>query len=388
MTELTNWPGQFVNWSRRELLAGMAALPFLKPFDSGLTALAQDREWRACVIGHTGRGNYGHGMDTCFDGFPNIKVAGLADPSEKGREARKGKAERLYADWREMLAQEKPNLVSIGPRWVENRVEMFAACAEIGAHVYSEKPMALSLADADAILAACDKAGVKTQFAHQNRPLASLLFAKKRVDEGLIGDILELRARGKEDHRAGGEDMAVLGWHCMYLMRCFAGDPLWAQARVQQNGKDITRDDRRQASEPLGWIAGDTIHASFAFANGVMGHFASQKQERGPGNRFGVTIYGSKGAISLGPGSPGKILYTPDRLWHGAWQPLPDCPADEGPAVANRKLVEDLLSAAEPMASGREARWSLEMIHGVYASHLAGARVSLPLKDRKHPLEA
>jgi len=84
------------------------------------------------------------------------------------------------------------------------------------------------------------------------------------------------------------------------------------------------------------------------------------------------------------------VIYTPDRLWHGGWQPLPDVPKDEGSQVANRKLVEDLLRCAEnggdPMASGKESRATLEMIHGVYASHLAGARVSLPLKDRAHPL--
>ena len=368
--------------SRREVLAGMAALPFLQDLK---------KTYRACVIGHTGRGNYGHGLDECFAGIPNIQVVGLADPVEKGRETRKKLAARLYADWREMLAKEKPNLVSIGPRWVENRVEMFTACAEIGAHVFAEKPMALSLADADAILAACDAKGVKTSFAHSNRPLASTLHAKKVVEDGLIGDILEMRARGKEDQRAGGEDMAVLGTHCMYLMRLFGGDAQWVAARVQQDGRDVTRDDRRAATEPLGPVAGNSIHATFAFAKGVQGHFASQKQEKGVGHRFGVTIYGTKGAIAFGPGNLGKVIYTPDRLWHGQWQPLPGNPSEgESFAVANRLLVEDLLKCAEnggePMASGRESRATLEMIHGVYASHLAGARVALPLKERSHPL--
>jgi predicted dehydrogenase len=370
--------------SRRDLLAGLAVLPFAQ--DAG-------KAYRACVIGHTGRGNYGHGLDVCFQGFPNIRVVGLADPVEKGREAaaQRVKPERSYADWREMLSKEKPDLVSIGPRWVEERVEMFTACAQIGAHVYSEKPMALSLADADAILAACDKAGVKTAFAHQNRPLASTLHAKKAVDDGLIGDVLEMRARGKEDARAGGEDMAVLGTHCMYLMRLFGGDAQWVSARVQQDGRDVTRDDRRPATEPLGPVAGTSIHATFAFAKGVQGHFASQAQEKGAGNRFGVSIFGTKGAISFGPGSLGKVLYTPDRLWHGAWGPLPGNPSQgESAAEGNRLLLEDLLRCVErggePMASGRESRATLEMIHGVYASHLAGSRVALPLKERTHPL--
>ena len=63
---------------------------------------------------------------------------------------------------------------------------------------------------------------------------------KKLVDEGLIGRLLEVRTRGKEDHRSGGEDLMVLGTHCLYLMRLFAGDPLWCSARVTQDGRDIT----------------------------------------------------------------------------------------------------------------------------------------------------
>jgi hypothetical protein len=56
----------------------------------------------------------------------------------------------------------------------------------------------------------------------------------------------------------------------------------------------------------------------------------------------------------------------------------------------NQQLVLDMLRAAEegrePMCSGNDARWTLEMIQGVYAAHLAGARVALPLQERKHPL--
>ena len=56
----------------------------------------------------------------------------------------------------------------------------------------------------------------------------------------------------------------------------------------------------------------------------------------------------------------------------------------------NRQLVLDLLLAVEngrePACSGEDARWSLEMIMGVYAAHFERGRVELPLKDRRHPL--
>jgi len=74
------------------------------------------------------------------------------------------------------------------------------------------------------------------------------------VREGLVGDVMEIRSRGKEDHRSGGEDMVVLGAHTFDLMRCFAGDARWCQATALANGKPATREDIHEATEPLGPI--------------------------------------------------------------------------------------------------------------------------------------
>ena len=58
--------------------------------------------------------------------------------------------------------------------------------------------------------------------------------------------------------------------------------------------------------------------------------------------------------------------------------------------VANVAIVRDVLQAREegrqPINSGHDGCWAMEMIHGVYASHLQGQRVPLPLANRQHPL--
>ncbi len=346
---------------------------------------------KACIVGHTGRGGYGHGLDLAFQKIPGVAVAGVADPDEKGRDGamRRAGAAKGYADWREMLRVEKPDLVVAASRWVEGRAEVAIEALEQGAHVFVEKPMAVSLEEADRMVAAAEKAKVQLAVAHVLRLSPPILHLKKLVDEGLIGDLLEIRARGKEDARAGGEDLLVHGTHCFYLMRLFAGEALACTARVTEKGREITRADRRAGSEPVGPVAGDSVVAAFDFPGGVRGHFASQ---RSPAPRYQFGLYGTKGVALILPGADPQILHLADSRWSSSdWRRLPDSPSGEGGyAALNRRMIEAWLEAARTgtpsPTSGVEGRAGLEMMMAVYASHLSGTRVALPLADRRHPL--
>src|SRR6266542_2509170 len=111
--------------SRREFVGGLlaygaaAGLATVRAAGGGKDPA---RTYRACVIGNTGRGGYGHGLDVCFQKVPGVKVVAVADPDAGGRAQTLKKTGALdgYADWREMLEKEHPDLVSIGPRWVED----------------------------------------------------------------------------------------------------------------------------------------------------------------------------------------------------------------------------------------------------------------------------
>src|SRR5258708_32121937 len=85
---------------------------------------ARSKPVRACVYGHTGRGGYGHGLDTCFNWMDNVKVVGVADPDDKGRAAAAKRLElsKSYAAFAEMLDQERPDIASPRPRWVGERL--------------------------------------------------------------------------------------------------------------------------------------------------------------------------------------------------------------------------------------------------------------------------
>ena len=221
--------------------------------------------YKVAVIGRTGRGNYGHGLDIVWKNIDRAHIVAVADENAKGlaAAAKRLDAPRAYADYRRMLEKERPHIVSVAPRWLDCHRDMVLACAEYGCHVFLEKPMCQTLEQADEMIAALEEKNLKLAIAHQTRYSPTLEHARRLIADGGLGNIVELRGRGKEDRRGGGEDLMVLGTHVMDLMRFFAGDPQWCFARVRENGKPITKNDVRKGAEGIGPLAGDEIHAMY-----------------------------------------------------------------------------------------------------------------------------
>jgi predicted dehydrogenase len=374
----------------------------------GTVAVAsQQKKYRVGVIGHTGHGNYGHGIDVVWNFLEQTTIAAVADPDSTGRAAavKRLQTARGYADYRDMLRQEKPEIVGIGPRWLDDRMQMVVAAAEAQAHIFTEKPFAASLLEADRMVETVRRNKVKLQVAHQMRVSPYTLRAKAMVDAGEIGDVQEVRTRGKEDRRAGGEDLMVLGTHLFDMMRIFLGNPMWVMSHVTTNGEELSANHVRQATEPIGPVAGNQISATFAFANGVHGHFASRAAADTHPLRFGLWVYGSKGVLFLPMG-----IYPEGGLWvlrSPAWLPdertrwervevTPEANvralvSKAGRNAANALMVTDLLRAIEqdgkPCCDEADGRWTVEMVHGVYQAQKTGQRVRFPLESRRHPLE-
>lgn len=357
---------------------------------------------RIAIIGHTGRGNYGHGIDEVWLRNDGCEIVAVADADEKGRAtaAKRLKTSESFADYREMLDRAKPNIVAICPRWLDQHRDMAVAAAERGIHIYMEKPFCRTLAEADEIIAACEKQNVKLALAHQTRYSPVLDTVRKIIEDGELGDLLEFRARGKEDARGGGEDLWVLGSHVLNLMHHLGGEPTWCFATIQQNGKPATRDDIKPGNEGIGSLVGDQVSATFGLAGGVTGFFASKRNAAG--GRFALQIYGSKGVIEIGTGHLPPAFFLGDPNWSPGrskkgWLPItsvgidkPEPLKDGGLNGGNDLAVADLLQAIEedrqPECSMYEGRMTVEMISGVFASHFAGGPVKLPLEKRESAL--
>lgn len=366
-------------------------------------ALGEGKKYKACVIGDSKRGGYGHRLHLMWALRDDVEVVGLADPDEAGRtrHAAEAGALRSYADYRDMLETEQPDLVSIGPRWTIHHLEYLLACAEAGAHGIIEKPVMTDLAQGDIALAAMAEKNLKWTVAFNFRASPETAHAKRLIfEEGLIGEVLEVRGRGKEDHRAGGEDLVVLGVHNFDMMRYFLGAPSWCMADITVDGHQATQADIREASEPLGPVVGDRIHAVYGFDNGVPGYFSSHRNADGDGDRWGLNIYGSQGMATIRMTPIPRIAYILEPSWAPAgqdstWQRLPDRPNIERrePAQVGHyaPIIDDLIAAIEedraPMVSLQDAQNATEMIQAVFEAPLHGGRVAMPLEAREHPLE-
>jgi predicted dehydrogenase len=364
-------------------------------------------KYRVGIIGHTGRGDYGHGIGTVWTHFPDqCEVVAVADADAKGRAeaALKLKAPAAFADYRQMLDEAKPQIVAIGPRWLDQHRDMVLAAAERGCHIYMEKPMCRTPAEADEMAAACKQHKIKLAIAHQTRYSPRLQAVRDLIAAGNLGTVLELRGRGKEDAtRGGGEDLWVLGSHIFNLIHHFGGQPTWCFARVEQGGKPVTKAHVKPGNEGIGPLAGDAVTAVYGLESGATAYFGSRRGAGGGKGRFALQIYGSQGIVEILTGSLPSVQFLPDPAWSpgrsGAkWLPVtsagidkPEPLADGGLDGGNMMAVKDLLAAIEvqdrdPECSVYEGRMTVEMISAVFESHRVGGPVTFPLKTRENPL--
>jgi predicted dehydrogenase len=360
-------------------------------------------KYRVGVIGHTGRGDYGHNLDTVWLHLPEVEIVGVADPHEQGRAAaaRRLEAPQAFADYRKLLDDTKPDIVSICQRWLDQHCDMVIAAAERGVHVYLEKPMCRTLEEADRMVEACRKHDIKLAIAHQTRYSPKIQVIRDLIAVGKIGTILELRGRGKEDQRGGGEDLWVLGSHVLNLMHTFCGEPFWCFASIAERGERVTKKDVQEGNEGIGPLAGDAVSAMYGMPDGVTAYFGSQRNAAGNPTRFGLQIFGSEGVIEILTGYLPGAYFLADPSWSpgrsGAkWVPISSAgvgepePASGNNDTGNVVACRDLLAAIEqdrlPQCNILEGKMTVEMIAAVFESHGMSGPVEFPLKRRENPL--
>ena len=327
--------------------------------------LARDLpDLKVAIIGHTGRGNYGHWLDEAFDGVVGTQVVAVADPDDAGRArvlAKTG-ASRGYADYRELLDRERPDIAVV-------------ASHAAGRHLVVAHPW------------------------RGHRAIQEVALPALR--SGLIGEPRVGRVFGMGGRHGGNELFIDLAPHFFDLLWQLAGDPLWCQAHVTEHGRTSTVADLRRGDEGMGLVAGDGITAYYAWDRFT----AHVESYRGDGREvpYRVDIHGTEGTMSL----PGPMTAGPDVWVHplvnpplrgdDRWRSLVD---DDG-LSGDRKWVRAHHRMAAAMArlirgdapgldlvTGRHAGRLLEMAYLAHASHVEGRRVDFPLPTRHNPYNA
>jgi predicted dehydrogenase len=263
-----------------------------------------------------------------------------------------------------MLVEERPDVVSICTQSPE-KAELTIAAAESGVRaIIVEKAMATSMAEADAMLAACERHGVLLVVNHPNRFSPMNRRAKELINAGAIGTLGTITA-----HASGG--MLHVGTHTFDLMRFFAGDAIEVDARVPGYAPE-------QDLPATGMVQ---------FANGVVGFFDHVHRARP-----GYEMRGTSGSIhvssSVGDGWLTTLapMYPNDaRAYPTRTEVMPVDDFEHTQSATQRMLAEvhaSLTTGAPMISTGRDGAAALELGIACYVSHLAGGPVRLPLADR------
>ncbi len=379
---------------RRDFLA-TSALALSAALLRGQTA---ERPLTVGVIGHTGQGNYGHGEDAVWLKIPQTKIIAVADADAKGLaiEAKKLGGVKAYPDYKVMLAEAKPDIAAICARHIHEHRDMIVAAIEAGVKgIYIEKPFVRTLAEADEVVKLCAEKGVRLAIAHRNRYHPVLETVKQLVAAGEIGELKEVRVRGKQDQRGGGLDLWVLVGHGFNLATIFTGPAISCEATILVEGRPATKADIHPGDEGVGLIVGDEVHARYETKSGIPLYFDSKKGAGKPGGSFGARLIGAKGVISL------QVDEEPLAILEREGKDAPITTAGIGKPETIRDIrfvngghhgaVRDLLSAMaekrEPLCGPEAGRETIELTLAVFTSFAAGGKkVTLPLADRQHPL--
>jgi predicted dehydrogenase len=319
--------------------------------------------YRAAVIGCGGIApRHARGLRA----LPGCELVAAADvrPESAAKLAAQFEIPKTFTDYRELLVSERPDLVAICT-WPGTHAEITLAAAEHGARgILCEKPMCLSLEEADRMIAACERTGTRLAIAHHHRMSGRNTAARRLIASGAIGTPALLRA---------GLDGGLLnnGTHMIDLSRYLLGDPeaRWVMGQVER------RTDRYERGHPIE----DRCLAVIAFAGGARLLLESDMPGDWPGSEC---VYGTEGALRLGGGSEGRPALELQNAAGAGWQPVePDPDADQ-----HRELVAWIEGEPESRQAARIARATQEIMMAIYESARTRALVELPLLSGPSPL--
>ncbi len=280
----------------------------------------------------------------------------------------------------ELLAQEDIHGIYVAvPHYLH--APMAIKAAQAGKHVMVEKPIAISLQDADAMIEAAKESGVLLSVCYILRYLASSIKAKELIDKGAIGEVIGIKmmsisdksssywhggysGRAKSDWRtikekSGGGVLIMNISHNIDLMRYLTG--LEAKEVYSDYDTFLTPVEVE-----------DMIVTTLRYDNGAIGLIEAGSCMRGghPFNRnyYGDRIYGTEGQIMLG--NPLMVYTTKeiDGLEKDKWQEIQVDQSWDTRTKYTEKFVDAVRRGIAPPITGEDGKRALEIVDAAYRS--------------------
>jgi predicted dehydrogenase len=258
--------------------------------------------------------------------------------------------------------------------------EVLIKSARAGKHIFTEKALTITTKEADEVVAAVRESGVKFMISLPSRTRPEILFAKKVLDDGLLGDVTEMRARiahnaaldkwfgpGENGHsgsawfgdeaKAGGGAFFDLGCHRVDVMRWFLGEPASVVARKNNIAGTYAIDDN--------------MVALVEFKNKALGILdVSWVHRVGPNP---LEIYGTEGFLSIEMGQGPRVWLESTKLEangiKGAIAPTEFPPATPSAMTQWLNAIKD----GSPTTITLEDGWNLtQLLEGCYTAARTG----------------
>jgi UDP-N-acetyl-2-amino-2-deoxyglucuronate dehydrogenase len=347
-------------------------------------ASSRKRDLRVALVG-CGRISRNH-----FDAIrrtDGLTLTAVCDTvAERARAAGEHEGVPAYTNYEEMLRTSDADLIAIcTPSGLH--ASQGALAARAGKNVLTEKPMAITLAQADELVRACDEAGVFLFVVKQNRLNPPIQLLKRAIDKGRFGRIYMANTTVRWQRPQEYYDAAP--WRGTWE---FDGGAIMNQAShyvdlIQWLVGPVESVMARTATQARRIEAEDSGVAILRFRSGALGVIEVNVLTYPKNLEGSITILGEKGSVKIGGTAVNKVEhwlfadYDDDDKLIDAANTAPPNVYGFGHEGYYRNVVSSLSGEAQPGTDGRAGRKSLELILGIYESAKTGHEVPIPLPN-------
>lgn len=320
-----------------------------------------------------------------IDRIDGLRLVAVCDSvGERAREAGERWGVPFFTSYKEMLDRSDADIVTVcTPSGMHS--EQASLAARAGMHVVCEKPMAISLKAADAMVKACDDAGVEFFVVKQNRLNATIQLLRSAINKGRFGRLYMANATVRWTRPQQYYDLAP--WRGTWE---FDGGAIMNQAShyvdlIQWFMGPVDRVMAQTATLARQIEAEDSGAAILKFRSGALGVLEVTTLTYPKNYEGSITLLGEKGTVRVGGTAVNRIEHwefedydDDDRLVESV-NTNPPSVYGFGHEAYYRNVLETLSGRADPDTDGRGGRKSLELILAIYESARTGREVPLPL---------